>query len=50
VYSTALLETYDPNRPAAAYDYRNFGYFLLMDDEWYGRKLEIGFDVTASER
>jgi hypothetical protein len=50
VYSTALLETYDPNRPAAVYDYRNFGYFLLMDDEWYGRKLEIGFDVTASDQ
>ncbi len=50
VYSTALMERYDPARPASEYDYRNFGYFLLMDDEWYGRKLEIGFDLSLSER
>jgi len=49
VYSTALIEEYDPSRPASDYDYRNFGYFLLMDDEWYSRKLEIGFDLTASD-
>jgi hypothetical protein len=49
VYATALLETYEPNRPASVYSYRNFGYFLLMDDEWYARKLEIGFDLTPSE-
>ncbi len=49
VYSTALLESYDPSRPASVYDYRNFGYFLLMDDQWYGRKLEIGFDLTPAE-
>jgi hypothetical protein len=49
VYSTALQEPYDPNRPASAYNYRNFGYFLLMDDQWYGRKLEIGFDLTPGE-
>jgi len=45
-----VLEQYDPARPASDYDYRNFGYFLLMDDEWYSRKLEIGFDLTPSER
>ncbi len=50
VYSTALMEQYDPARPACEYDYRNFGYFLLMDDEWYSRKLEIGFDLSLSER
>jgi hypothetical protein len=50
VYSTALLEQYNPARPASVYDYRNFGYFMLMDDEWYGRKLEIGFDLTPAER
>jgi len=49
VYATALLEKYDPSRPASLYEYRNFGYFLLMDDEWYARKLEIGFDLTPSE-
>jgi hypothetical protein len=50
VYATALLEEYDPARPASVYEYRNFGYFLLMDDEWYGRKLEIGFDLTPTEQ
>lgn len=49
VYATALLEKYDPNKPASVYRYRNFGYFLLMDDEWYARKLEIGFDLNPSE-
>jgi len=49
VYSTALLEQYDPRRPASDYHYRNFGYFLLMDDEWYSRKLEIRFDLTPTE-
>lgn len=49
VYSTALSENYDPSRPASVYNYRNFGYFLLMDDEWYARKLEIGFDLTPTE-
>jgi hypothetical protein len=50
VYATALLEQYDPACPASIYEYRNFGFFLLMDDEWYGRKLEIGFDLTPQER
>ena len=49
VYATALLEEYDPNQPASVYNYRNFGYFLLMDDEWYARKLEIRFDLTSAE-
>lgn len=49
VYSTELLEKYDPNKPSSVYNYRNFGYFLLMDDEWYSRKIEIGFDLTPAE-
>jgi hypothetical protein len=49
VYSTALLEKYDPNKPSSVYNYRNFGYFLLMDDEWHARKMEIKFDLIPSE-
>ncbi|MBL8293073.1 MAG: hypothetical protein JNN08_14600 [Bryobacterales bacterium] len=49
VYATALLEKYDPRKPPAVYQYRNFGYFLLMNDRWYARKLKIGFDLTPSE-
>lgn len=46
LYATErLLEPYDPKRPASDYCFRNFGYFLLMNDEWYARKIEIGFDV-----
>jgi hypothetical protein len=46
LYATKLLlEPYDPRRSVADYCYKNFGYFLLMNDEWYARKIEIGFDV-----
>jgi hypothetical protein len=49
VYATALLEKYDPDKPSSVYNYRNFGYFLLMDDEWHARKMEIKFDLIPSE-
>ncbi len=49
VYATQPLEKYDPNKPASIYNYRNFGYFLLMDDEWHTRKMEIQFDLIPSE-
>ena len=36
LYATEhLLEDYDPERSPHEYKYENFGYFLLMDDEWY---------------
>ena len=50
VYATALLEKYNPNSPSSIYNYRNFGYFLLMDDEWYLRKIKIGFAITTLEK
>lgn len=35
LYATEhLLEDYDPERSPHEYKYENFGYFLLMDDEW----------------
>ncbi|MBZ5552813.1 MAG: hypothetical protein LAO21_08850 [Acidobacteriia bacterium] len=44
IYATELLKTYDPREDPAAYQYRLFGYFLLMDEEWQRRRMEIGFD------
>jgi len=29
-----VLSRFDPNLPSQEYDYRHFGYFLLMDDSW----------------
>lgn len=49
IYATNILEKYDPTKSSSVYDYRNFGYFLLMDDDWYARKIEIGFDITPIE-
>ena len=44
IYATELLKAYDPHEPSASYEYRVFGYFLLMDEEWHQRRLAIGFD------
>ncbi|MFQ5740497.1 MAG: hypothetical protein ACE5JX_15935 [Acidobacteriota bacterium] len=44
IYATELLKKYDPRKPSSAYKYRLFGYFLLMDEEWHKRRLDIGFD------
>ncbi len=44
IYATEILKKYDPNEDPSAYKYRVFGYFLLMDEEWQKRRLEIGFD------
>jgi hypothetical protein len=45
VYATNLGITYDPNAETSQYDYRNFGYFLLMDEEWQGRRRRIRFET-----
>lgn len=45
IYATErLAEPWDPKRPPEAYAYRVFGYFLLMDEAWHRRRLEIGLD------
>lgn len=49
IYATNILEKYDPTESSYVYDYRNFGYFLLMDDDWYARKIKIGYDITPLE-
>jgi hypothetical protein len=48
VYATSPFKRYDPTRAPSDYKYRNFGYFLLMDDDWHARRLDIGFDVIRS--
>ncbi|MDD5093497.1 MAG: hypothetical protein PHV74_03835 [Dehalococcoidia bacterium] len=45
MYATELLKKYDPDKDPSEYQYRNFGYFLLMDEEWHRRRLAIGFDL-----
>ncbi|MBI3398312.1 MAG: hypothetical protein HY026_03650 [Deltaproteobacteria bacterium] len=45
-----ILKPYDPSLPDREYGYEYFGCFLLMDDEWYTRKIQIGFDITPWEK
>ena len=45
IYATNLLKPWDPLTNPKDYDYRLFGYFLLMDEEWHARRLRIGFDL-----
>lgn len=45
LYSTRPEIAYDPGRDPADYQYENFGYFMLMDDEWYAVKEFIKFDA-----
>ncbi len=44
IYATALALPYHSATDPARYDYRLFGYFLLMDDEWEKHRQAIGFD------
>lgn len=46
MYATNLLTPYDPAADPSVYKYANFGYFLLMDDEWHQIRLNIGFDLS----
>ena len=45
MYATDLLKPYDPTVDPAEYGYQNFGYFLLMDEQWHRIRLDIGFDM-----
>ncbi len=43
-YATAhLLEDFDPERNPHEYKYENFGYFLLMDDDWKEERERLFF-------
>jgi hypothetical protein len=45
VYSTRPEIPYDPKRDPAVYKYENFGYFMLMDDDWHAVREFILFDT-----
>jgi hypothetical protein len=45
MYATNIIEPFDPAKDPEIYRYRNFGYFLLMDQQWQQIRLSIGFDL-----
>jgi hypothetical protein len=45
LYSTRPGIPYDPGTDHALYKYENFGYFMLMDDDWHAVKDFILFDT-----
>ncbi|HAW50303.1 TPA: hypothetical protein DCX16_05085 [bacterium] len=46
LYATRnLFQRYFPDKEPSFYDYKLFGYFLLIDDEWHKIRLNIGFDL-----
>lgn len=45
LYSTRPKIPYDPDTDPGIYKYDNFGYFLLMDDDWHAVKEFILFDT-----
>ena len=46
LYSTRPKIPYDPDADPAIYQYDNFGYFILMDDDWHAIKEFILFDTN----
>ncbi|MDH5755236.1 MAG: hypothetical protein OEZ55_01025 [Nitrospinota bacterium] len=48
LYSTEPSLPFDPARAPADYKYENFGFFMLMDDQWQGIRNFIEFDVDTS--
>ncbi|MFZ5993852.1 MAG: hypothetical protein ACOYU4_02520 [Thermodesulfobacteriota bacterium] len=46
VYATDMSRAYDPRLDPGLYRCRNFGYFLLLDEDWEKTRVEIGFDVV----
>lgn len=46
VYATELKLEYDPTVDPRRYKYKNFGFWMLMDDEWQKRRMEISFDTS----
>lgn len=48
LYSTVPGIPYDPERNPSDYKYENFGYFMLMDDDWHAIKEFIAFDTEGA--
>lgn len=45
IYATALGVPFHSSTPVEEYQYRLFGYFLLLDDDWERHRQAIGLDV-----
>ena len=45
IYSTEPRIEYSPEKDPGVYKYEDFGYFMLMDDEWHAIKEFIAFDT-----
>ena len=45
LYSVRPEITYSPDKEPSAYQYEHFGYFMLMDDDWWSIKEFICFDT-----
>jgi len=46
LYATNLIREYDPTIDPEVYKYKNFGYWMLMDEDWQKRRIEILFDIS----
>jgi hypothetical protein len=46
LYATNVILPYDPARDPGEYEYGNFGFFLLMDEEWHQMRLKMGYDLS----
>lgn len=44
-YANDIVRPWDPSVAPAAYRYRLYEYFVLMDQEWQAERLRIGFDL-----
>jgi hypothetical protein len=46
LYATDITKAYEPTLDPQIYKYKNFGYWMLMDDDWQERRIGISFDVS----
>jgi len=46
MYATNVLLPYDPVKDPREYKYRNFGFFLLMNEGWHQLRLKMGYDLS----
>lgn len=49
LYATNLTKEYDPTLDPQVYKYKNFGFWMLMDDDWQKRRVEISFDISPGD-
>lgn len=49
LYATEIMKEYDPTIDPQVYKYKNFGFWMLMDDDWQKRREEISFDISPGD-